>query len=153
MVTDTKLVEHSHFLENALQTGNFSEYCNYKIETSSEQTHAFIWRFIQASFDATKKEKFLELLGFNSATLDDKLKSILKDIHVDKAVEQIGKSLNSSLALNGTSNVFDHLGGGTFQASDNIQDDSDDTFNDIARSMSPVNLSFKNGSFPLKRCY
>lgn len=50
VVTDTKLVENSQFLENALQTNNFNEYCNYKIETfttASNEAQALIWRFIQ----------------------------------------------------------------------------------------------------------
>lgn len=48
VVTDNKLVENSQFLENALQTGNFIEYCNYKIESAGlNQEQASIWRFIQ----------------------------------------------------------------------------------------------------------
>lgn len=150
VVTDTKLVENSHFLENALQTGNFIEYCNYKIESSSGESQAAIWRFIQATFNQNRKEQFVELLGFNAATLNEKLKGVLKDLHADK-VDQVSKELaNSSLNLNGrlpSSSVFDNLAQQNAAASDNIQDDTDDTFNDIARSMSPVNLSFKDGSF------
>lgn len=90
-------------------------------------------------------------MGFNTETLDNKLKQVLKEIHADR-LDSVSKALNSSLNLNGnsgmqpSSNVFDHIqqnaGSG---GSDNIQDDVDDTFNDIARSMSPVNLSFNSG--------
>ena len=76
--------------------------------------------------------------------LDGKLKTVLKEIQADR-IDSVSKSLNSSLNLNGntqSSNMFDQIQNA---ASDNIQDDVDDTFNDIARSMSPVNLNFKNG--------
>lgn len=156
VVTDTKLVENSHYLENALQTGNFLEYCNYKIESAagSSEEQAAIWRFIQATFNQNRKEQFIELLGFNSETLNEKLKGVLKELHADK-VDQVSKELaNSSLNLNGrlpSSSVFDNLAQpNAASGSDNIQDDTDDTFNDIARSMSPVNLSFKDG---LLFCY
>lgn len=80
----------------------------------------------------------MELLGFDSENLDQKLKSVLKEIHAEK-VEHVNKSLNSALNINGTSSsVFDQI-----QANNDLDDD---TFNDIARSMSPVNLSFKNGN-------
>lgn len=50
VVTDSKLVENSQFLENTLQTGNFVEYCNYKIESAGDnEEQASIWRFIQVS--------------------------------------------------------------------------------------------------------
>ena len=46
IVTDNNLVEESQKLENALQTGQVIEFCNYKIESVSNSTDSEIWKFI-----------------------------------------------------------------------------------------------------------
>lgn len=161
VITDSKLVENSYHLENALLTGNLIEYCNYKIESvtsadeNANQTQSFIWKFILATFDQNKAERYLELLGFDRAKLETKLNSTLKEIsdekhhnqHQQNNLDQVNRSFNSALNFNGLSNstatasnsMFDNI------ETNNSDQQTDDTFNDIARSLSPVNLSFKNG--------
>jgi hypothetical protein len=46
VITDPELVQNSYQLENVLQTNNFIEYCNYKIENAKDQTQSSIWNFI-----------------------------------------------------------------------------------------------------------
>jgi hypothetical protein len=50
ITTDSKLVEQSQQLENALQMGNLIEYCNFKIEISPNNGDKDIWRFILVRF-------------------------------------------------------------------------------------------------------
>ena len=71
VVTDNKLVENSHFLENALQTGNFLEYCNYKIEAAgSDQAQASIWRFIQVRLNLTLAKPHFRLDSLVSSSAE-----------------------------------------------------------------------------------
>ncbi|CAF0785032.1 unnamed protein product [Brachionus calyciflorus] len=145
VITDKELVEKSQNLENALQTGNLIEYCNFKIENSKNQTQSFIWKYILATFEQNKNSKYLELLGFNLETLDIEVKKILKDHHqhhnpqINNLQANLADSFNQ-INLNGNSTP-EHasLFGQTEQ-----NDANDDAFNDIARSISPVNLNFND---------
>ena len=47
VVTDSELVDKSRQLETCLQAGNLVDYCNYKVEaTSDDPTQASVWKFI-----------------------------------------------------------------------------------------------------------
>ena len=49
VITDPDLVQNSYQLGNVLQTSNFVEYCNYKMENAKNQSQSFIWNFILVS--------------------------------------------------------------------------------------------------------
>ena len=143
VITDSELVEKSQHLESALQTGHLHEYCNYKIESASNETQSSIWRFIQATFSSNKNETFLELLGFTSENLSQNINNLLMKSNEEETNDSI-KTNGSALSenLNGL-----NLNGGTnnFFEQTSFKSSNDDTFNEAARSFSPVNLSFKKG--------
>lgn len=110
IVTDSELVDKSQHLESTLQTGNLLEYCNYKIETAEEgSAESNIWKFILASFDNNKYEKFISLLGFDNENLNSKLE-LLETITPNGSNEQFDKQFSESLHLNnGSSSLFDQI--------------------------------------------
>ena len=143
VITDAELVEKSHHLESALQTGNFVEYCNYKIETAENDIQSSMWRFIQAKFSANRNEAFLDLLGFTDESLSTKINQLLVKIdgssddetHAATNGGSLDDKFNSSLNLNGGTNSLFNSGSA-----------NDDNFNEAARSFSPVSLSFSKGT-------
>lgn len=46
VITDQNLVEKSQNLENALMNGNLIEFCNFKIENTTDQNQVAIWKYI-----------------------------------------------------------------------------------------------------------
>ena len=82
----------------------------------------------------------MELLGFNNEILDIEVKKILKEHHqapTQNTANNLADSFNQ-VNLNGQSNQTEFF-------NQTVQDDAnDDAFNDIARSISPVNLHFSN---------
>ena len=145
VITDSDLVEKSTHLSNALQTGNVHEYCNYKIESASNDTQSSIWKFIQATFSSNKNVTFAELLGFTNESLNEKISALLKKSnidHDDDDDDEINKSINGD--------VNEHLhtlnlNGGTTNSLFGKENLNSEDFNEAARSFSPVNLTFKKG--------
>jgi protein transport protein SEC31 len=142
VTTDAVLVENSHYLENTLQTGNFVEYCNYKIEQSTSmnnETQTEIWKFIHASFSANntdKNNRFIQLLGFTFDNVKDKINSFIKNTKTNgiintNAIEDNFDSLN----------LKDHS---TVQTNGHQSHQGDDAFSQLGRSLSPVNFRFDN---------
>ena len=157
IVTDPTLVQNSYQLENVLQTNNFTEYCNYKVENAKNQSQSSIWNFILATFNQNKHDTYISLLGFNNESLEKRTSEFLNTNDHD-----LSSQVDSKLHLNGNSSVFDsdhaHHGSSTSTTTTtntttksrlkslSQTNDDDDTFSDIARSLSPVNLSFDSES-------
>lgn len=96
-------------------------------------------------------------MGFNSEDLDKKTSEYLSTDHDDQLAKQVDGKLNLrnggggydnvKSSRNSSVSVFDHHHDQSSQSGKprlkSINDDNvNDTFNDIARSMSPVNLNF-----------
>lgn len=102
VVTDQKLVDESTKLENALQSGQIIEFCNSKLEnvsSSNNEDDIEIWKFIlvrsiyvcwlksflkkknlflKESLNQDKKLKFVQSLGFDSNSIEEKFQEIVK---------------------------------------------------------------------------
>jgi protein transport protein SEC31 len=63
LVTDEKLVQRSSELEDALEKGNFIDYCKTKADQCSDQHNRFVWYFMKAYFEENTTNEFLNLLG------------------------------------------------------------------------------------------
>jgi hypothetical protein len=118
-----------------------------------------MFNFQKATFNQNKAEKFITLLGFNQEVLERRRSEYVSSSHpghLDQS--ELANHVNSRLSLNGSSLVFDQHHGGSNDhnhvstngsskprlKSVSQANDDEDTFSDIARSMSPVNLSFEN---------
>jgi protein transport protein SEC31 len=109
--------------------------------------------FTKATFNQNRAERFISLLGFNHEVLERRRSEYVSNPHPSHSEQsELANHVSSRLSLNGSSSVFDHHGdqhttnGGTKQRLKSLSqaNDEEDTFSDIARSMSPVNLSFEN---------
>lgn len=77
IITEPELVEKSKELEQALQSGNFLEYCNTKASSAQTMHDSMIWCFIKANFDPNRKKELLNLLGYKPDDVNSNLRKFI----------------------------------------------------------------------------
>lgn len=83
VVTETDLLQRSHQLEQALENGQYVEYCAMKSANCTDPLQENIWNFLRVNFEKEPREHFIQLLGFDKTDLAKKVNSIeekLKDL-------------------------------------------------------------------------
>ncbi|CAN8020560.1 unnamed protein product [Ixodes persulcatus] len=73
VVTEQKLMAQSAQLESALSTGNFSDFCQLKVQACSDTNRQLAWSFLQANFDRSPRARMLSLLGYNPEDMSGQL--------------------------------------------------------------------------------
>lgn len=73
IITETELIYMSNQLEQALEYGNFTEYCRSKADSTSDQHKRYIWHFLKANFEDDYRTELLNLLGYNPDDVNTKL--------------------------------------------------------------------------------
>ncbi|XP_060523111.1 protein transport protein Sec31A isoform X2 [Cylas formicarius] len=104
VITEPEFIQKSSELEQALESGNFIEYCLNKSESSNDQHRKYIWHFLKANFDSNPRAEFLNLLGYRIDDVNAKLN------------EHIGESLLQK------GDIIDHLANGRIDDFDLLQD-------------------------------
>lgn len=94
VVTEPELVEKSNDLEQALQSGNFIEYCNKKAISSKNKHEIMVWNFIKANFAHNRKEELLNLLGYKPEDVNTNLRNHIKRSD-DNEVNQLSDQLSN----------------------------------------------------------
>ncbi|KAJ8365712.1 hypothetical protein SKAU_G00145430 [Synaphobranchus kaupii] len=77
VVTETEFLQRSNELQEALQSGSFSAYCQGKVQNAPSDSEQDIWRFLKVNFEDDARVKFLRLLGFSKEELEKKIASNL----------------------------------------------------------------------------
>ncbi|CAG9767294.1 unnamed protein product [Ceutorhynchus assimilis] len=109
VITESEFVKKSSELEQALEHGNFIDYCLNKSDSTNNQHKKFIWHFLKANFEANPRAELLNLLGYRIEDINNKL------------AQHIGTPLLQN-KIDGLTNDF---------ASNRIEDY--DPFNDISQ--------------------
>uniref|UniRef100_A0A147BUB7 Protein transport protein Sec31A n=1 Tax=Ixodes ricinus TaxID=34613 RepID=A0A147BUB7_IXORI len=73
VVTEQKLMAQSAQLESALSTGNFSDFCQLKVQACSDANRQLAWSFLQANFDRSPRARMLSLLGYDPEDVSGQL--------------------------------------------------------------------------------
>jgi protein transport protein SEC31 len=73
IVTERELIAHSNQLETALQYGQYSEFCEAKIASSTTPHERSVWNFLHANFQTNTRAELLSLLGFKSDEINNKV--------------------------------------------------------------------------------
>jgi hypothetical protein len=73
VVTEPGLIARSNQLEIALQHGQYADFCQSKIASSSTPHECFVWNFIRASFETNMRAELLSLLGFKPDEINSKV--------------------------------------------------------------------------------
>ncbi|XP_074647713.1 protein transport protein Sec31A-like [Tubulanus polymorphus] len=69
VVTEADILHSSNQLETALSNHQLTEFCNLKIENSTDEHDKNIWKFLKTNFHKDPRQQFLELIGYNRANL------------------------------------------------------------------------------------
>lgn len=75
VVTETDLLQRSHQLEQALENGQYVEYCAMKSANCTDPLQENIWNFLRVNFEKEPREHFIQLLGFDKTDLAKKVNS------------------------------------------------------------------------------
>lgn len=75
VTTEQELVGRSHELEGALASGSFMQYCNAKVESSTQELERTLWSFLKINFEREPRRHFLTLLGYDPLELSKKVAS------------------------------------------------------------------------------
>lgn len=73
VTTETDLLNRSAVLENALNNGQFAEFCAMKIANSNDDMEETIWNFMKVNFENDSRTRFLQLIGYNQTDLSKKV--------------------------------------------------------------------------------
>ena len=77
VITETELVMRSNQLQQALNAGEFSEFCALKASNSTDAMQENIWNFLRVNFDNEPRTRFLQLLGYDQNDLAQKVRRLV----------------------------------------------------------------------------
>ncbi|KAJ8680760.1 hypothetical protein QAD02_016547 [Eretmocerus hayati] len=109
VVTNPELVKRSNELESVLKSGEFSHFCQGKIDSATDEHKRKVWSCINAYFGENVKLELLTLLGFNITEMDNNLNQYVPQQDIDNLTDGVS---NLNNMVNG--NAFD--GNAAFEA-------------------------------------
>ncbi|KAK9727541.1 hypothetical protein QE152_g19107 [Popillia japonica] len=104
VITESELVNKSAQLEQAMEYGNFIDYCKNKADLTTDQHKKYIWHFLRAHFEENSQSELLNLLGYRLEDINNKLDQVVGNLSVDDISDGIS-NLHAQ-------NDFNNLGGG-----------------------------------------
>lgn len=73
VVTEPGLIARSNQLETTLQYGQYADFCQAKIASSTVPHERSLWNFLRASFQTNTRAELLTLLGFKPDEINSKV--------------------------------------------------------------------------------
>lgn len=95
IITEPGLVQKSNQLEQALQSGNYIEYCRLKADEAKSNHERFVWYFIKANFEQNPKGELLNLLGYKPDDINMNLNNFIKTKSTADNVNHLSDQLNN----------------------------------------------------------
>lgn len=83
VITESELVNKSAQLEQAMEYGNFIDYCKNKADLTTDQHKKYIWHFLRAHFEENSQSELLNLLGYRLEDINNKLDQVVGNLSVD----------------------------------------------------------------------
>jgi protein transport protein SEC31 len=89
VITEPELVQKSTELEQALEYGNFTEYCSRKADSADDQHKKYIWHFLRANFEDNPRAELLNLLGYRIEDVNNKLNQYINKNSADSLTNRL----------------------------------------------------------------
>jgi protein transport protein SEC31 len=89
VITEPELVQKSTELEQALEYGNFTEYCSRKADSADDQHKKYIWYFLKANFEDNPRAELLNLLGYRIEDVNNKLNQYINKNSADSLTNRL----------------------------------------------------------------
>ncbi|EEC03709.1 protein transport protein Sec31A, putative, partial [Ixodes scapularis] len=111
VVTEQKLMAQSAQLESALSTGNFSDFCQLKVQASSDTNRQLAWSFLQANFDRSPRARMLSLLGYDPEDVSGQVSacSVLSLASLEQRVDSTAVYFQNGEILDDSASAFDSI--------------------------------------------
>ncbi|XP_067212068.1 protein transport protein Sec31A isoform X2 [Linepithema humile] len=98
VITQPSLIQRSNKLKAAVETEQYSDFCQEKVDRSSDEHSKKIWSCVRAYFDENVTKSILELLGYNIETMNNKLNQFIPQDDISSIIEGVS---NLNNVLNG----------------------------------------------------
>ncbi|XP_012535073.2 protein transport protein Sec31A isoform X2 [Monomorium pharaonis] len=98
VIIQPSLIQRSNKLKATLETEQFSDFCNEKMDKSPDEHTKKVWRCVRAYFDENVTKSILEILGYNTEAMNNKLNQFVPQDDINNIVEGVS---NLSNVLNG----------------------------------------------------
>lgn len=96
VITDPELIHRSNQLEAALQSGQFGDFCKGKADAMTNEHNRKVWQCLAAHFGDNVTGDVLELLGYNSHSINSRLGQFVVEDKTEISPEIDEKSNNVS---------------------------------------------------------
>lgn len=94
VIVQPNLIQRSNKLKATLETEQFSEFCKEKMDKSPDEHTKKVWRCVGAYFDENVTKSLLELLGYNTETMNNKLNQFVPQDDINDIVEGVSNLNN-----------------------------------------------------------
>ncbi|XP_018057108.1 PREDICTED: protein transport protein Sec31A isoform X2 [Atta colombica] len=110
VIVQPNLIQRSNKLKTTLETEQFNEFCKEKMDKSSDEHTKKVWKCVGAYFDENVTKSILEILGYNTETMNNKLNQFVPQDDINNIIEGVS---NLNNVINGNvmvgSTVFDTI--------------------------------------------
>jgi len=94
VIVQPSLIQRSNKLKATLETEQFSEFCKEKMDKSPDEHIKKVWKCVRAYFDENVTKSILELLGYNTETMNNKLNQFVPQDDINNIVEGVSNLNN-----------------------------------------------------------
>lgn len=94
VIVQPSLIQRSNKLKATLETEQFSEFCKEKTDKSPDEHTKKVWRCVRAYFDENMAKSILEILGYNTETMNNKLNQFVPQDDINSIVEGVSNLNN-----------------------------------------------------------
>ncbi|KAG5326482.1 SC31A protein, partial [Acromyrmex heyeri] len=110
VIVQPNLIQRSNKLKTTLETEQFNEFCKEKMDKSPDEHTKKVWKCVGAYFDENVTKSILEILGYNTETMNNKLNQFVPQDDINNIIEGVS---NLNNVINGNvmvgSTVFDTI--------------------------------------------
>lgn len=89
LITQTELVKRSNELEDVLKNEQYQHYCQEKIMKSIDDHNQEVWRCVEAYFNNNFSKRIMEILGFDSDEMNNKLNQLVPQQDINNMTDKM----------------------------------------------------------------
>lgn len=94
VITQPTLIQRSNNLEETLKTEQYIDYCQEKIDKSSDEHTKKIWSCVNAYFNENMTKNISELFGYNIDLMNNKLNQYVPQDDMNNIIEGVSNLNN-----------------------------------------------------------
>ncbi|XP_013885356.1 protein transport protein Sec31A isoform X2 [Austrofundulus limnaeus] len=121
VVTETALVQRSQQLQATLNSRQFVDFCQEKIDAAENESEKTVWSFLKANFGTDIRSRYLELLGYNKQELALKISAALEGKPANATKLEVSAPASLTPPADPPEAVFDLMAAANLQPSATLE--------------------------------